>query len=241
VRKIIFPSFAELILIGIVVFIFIFGLSNPFYKEISKICILVTISYWAILVLFGCLTPAVRHTVHLSFDVNPKENRLGYPIVVDFQSQGGFICNNPIIVKAKVINTATPQEKGQLYNTVQLFKENFEEFEIIWPNAKLTKHKKSVFLKGHPDIGAVKLDMKKCSGKSIVAFTMPGKQSCRFLYKTKAGVDVTTPLPKEEDMPEVFLYIGPPETLFQIKAFNTIYALLLAILGFWLRNLLIGF
>lgn|GEM_PF-2930181 len=240
-RKIIFPSSAELILIGIVIFILVFALFNPFYKEISKVCILVTISYWAILVLFGCLTPAVKHTLHLSFDVNPKENRLGYPIEVDFQSQGGFICNNPIIVKARVINTATPQEKGQLYNTTQLFKENFEEFEIVWPNARSTKHKKAAFLKEHTDLGAVKLDMKKCSGKSSIAFTLPGRQSCHFLYKTKAGVDVTTPLPKEENMPEAFLYIAPPETLFQIRSFNIIYALLLAILGLWLRSILSGF
>ena len=239
-RKIIFPSLAEIILVVIIMSIFIFGLFNPLYREIAKTGILTTIYCWAILVLFGLLTPCVKHVFNLSFDFNPEENRLGYPIVVDLQSKGGFICNNPIIAKAKVINVSTPQERGEFYNTTQLFKENFDAFKIIWSSAKPAKRKKVVSLEEVSDIGGVELNIKKCSGKSSIIFTSPGKQSCRFVYKTKTGVPVTTPYPKEEDLPNAFLYISPPETLYQIRIFNIIYALLLVILSFWLRTILNG-
>ena len=239
-KKVIFPSSAELILIGIIVLFFVFGLFNPVYRETCKTCILITVYYWAVLALFGCLTPRVRQTFNLSFDFNPEENRLGYPIAVDLQSQGGFICNNPIIVKAKVINAATPKEKGPLYNTTQLFKENFVAFKIIWSFAKSIRRKQAVTLGEQSDIGGVELNINNCSGKSTIIFTAPGKQSCRFVYKTKTGVPVTTPYPKEEDMPDAFLYISGPETLYQIRVFNMIYALLLVILSFWLRSILSG-
>ena len=112
-KKIIVPSFVEIVLLIIVVLIIVFGALNPPYREISILCILVTIYYWAFLVFFGLLTPYVSHKFNLAFDINPKDNRLGYPITVSLESKGGFICNHPIVVKAQIIDVATPQERGQ--------------------------------------------------------------------------------------------------------------------------------
>ena len=237
-KKIIIPSFVEITLLVIVVLFLIFGVLNPFYREISKLCILITIYYWALLVLFGLLTPYIKHKFNLAFDINPEDNRLGYPIAISLESKGGFICNHPIVVKAEIIDIGTPQERGQTYKTKQLFKENFQEFSVIWSSAKSYQREKSSSLKDRLDIGGVELNMKKCSGKSSIIFTSPGKQCCRLMYKTADGVPVTCPPPKEEDLPYAFLYVSPPEILYQIRTGNIIYGLLLIILSFWLWSIL---
>jgi len=198
-KRTIIPGFAEVALLCIIIFIFFFGAFNPSYRAISKICILTTIYYWAILVFLGWLTPFVYHTVTLAFDADPQHNVLGYPILVSLKSRGGFICNYPITVKAEILSITASEGKGRIYKIVELFKQTFAEFNIIWSSSKSIKQKKPILLEDSSEIGGVQLNIKKCSGKSSIIFTSPGKQSCRFMYKTITGALVRTPLPKEEN------------------------------------------
>ena len=239
-KRSIIPGFAEIALLCIIISIFILGALSPAHRSISKICILITIYYWAILVFFGVLTPPVHRKSTLAFNPNPEYNVLGFPIQVSLKSKGGFICNYPITVKAEISSVAISKGKGTTYNTAELFAQTFAEFNIIWSYSKSNKTKKPILLEDKTDIGGVQIDTKKCSGRSSIIFTSPGKQSCRFMYKTRTGVSVLTPIPKEEDSPDTFLYVSPPETLYQIRAYNMIYGLLLVILSFWLGSILNG-
>ena len=239
-KRTIIPGFVEIALLCIIISIFFFGAFNPPFRAISEICILITIYCWAILVFFGWLTPVVYRKTTLAFDVNPEHNVLGYPILLSLKSRGGFICNYPITIKAKVLSITTSKGKGNTYKTVELFKQTFTEFDIIWSSSKAIKQNKPILMEDGSEIGGVQLNTKTCSGKSSIVFTAPGKQCCRFMYKTRAGIRVLTPLPKEEEAPDTFLYVSPPETLYQIRIGNIIYALLLVILSFWLRSILIS-
>ncbi|MFH1678900.1 MAG: hypothetical protein ABH914_04715 [Candidatus Omnitrophota bacterium] len=234
-RKIIAPGFVEIVFLGIIIFVLIFGANSPVYAEISKTIILFTMCYWAILVSLGMLTPHVRHRFNLAFDFNPKDNKLGYPIQVSCESKGGFICGHPIVVKAEVFNIGTPKEKGKLHDIKRLFKDNFKEFSIVWPSAEPYKPKKGM---AAADAGKVELDMKKCSGKSGIIFTSPGRHTCRLNYQTTGGVPVSSVALNEEDSLKAFLYISPPEILYQIRVINIIYSLSLIILSFLLRSIL---
>ncbi|MFC1592517.1 hypothetical protein ACFL4C_00685 [Candidatus Omnitrophota bacterium] len=226
-RKIIMTGFVESALSVIIVAILVFGVFNPVYRDIAKICVLITLFYWTALVLFGLLIPYVRHSFSLAFDFNPKENRLGYPIVVSFESRGGFICGNPITVKARVIDAGTDKEKGALSETRKLFRENFSEFSVLWPASRLYNDIKQ----GSQGPGSVKLNMKKCAGTSAIAFTAPGKQSCCFMYKTKSGTPTSSSPISEEETPNAFIHISAPETIYQLRVMNMVYSLSLVIIS----------
>jgi len=237
-RKLIIPSFIEIMLLVIIIAILVFATFNPVYRDIAKIGILITICYWALLVIFGLLIPCMRHRFSLAFDFNPKENRLGYPITVSLESRGGFICGNPIIVKSQVIDTAAFKEKGAVAETRRLFRENFVEFSVLWPSSKPYKNKKKFASEDKPEIGAVRLNIKKCSGSSAIVFTSAGRQNCCLVYKTKMGMPVTTAPLTEEDTPAAFLQISPAETLYQLRIINILYGLTLLIVSFLLWNML---
>lgn len=147
-KRMITPGVGEVILFCITFALVLLGILFPHLRPTIKSIILFPIYIWAISALFGFLVSNAKHIFTVFFGGRPEKNEPGVPFLVSLISKGGYICQSPITVKAKVVDIESPNKKGKANGAKKIFKERFEEFNIVWFFSQSYKKKKNGFLKG---------------------------------------------------------------------------------------------
>ena len=227
-------SLMEIILFCVIVVLLVLGILWSDLRTAIKSVILIPVYSWAILAIFGVLTRNVKHSFTIYWGGNPQQKN-GFPLIVRFSSRGGFICQNPINVKAEVVDIV--QSKDNVDEGKKRFKNNFDEFSIFWLGSQSCIRKKSKLFTEQPETGAILIDIQKCSGESEIEFTSPGGYGVNYMNRTKVG-EMKIDSIKQEYIPLSFIHVSPPEVLHNIRLGNVTYGLALFVAGFGLFSLL---
>jgi len=224
----------EIILFCVVILLLALGFFCPDSRPTIKSVISIPIYCWAILALFGFLTPNVKHSFTMYFGGDPSQKK-GYPITISFSSKGGFISQNPINVKAEVVDIKPPEDDAD--EGKERFTEDFDQFHILWIESQSCIKRKGAFLTEQPEAGAILMDIEKCSGESKIEFTSPGKHGIMLMHQKKGGEMQSSKI-DHKDIPKSFIHVSPPEVLHNIRLGNITYGLALFVAGFGLFSLL---
>lgn len=227
-------SLIEIILFCVVVVLLVLGILWSDLRTTIKSIVLIPIYSWAILALFGVLTRSVKHSFTIYWGGNPQQKN-GFPLIVRFSSKGGFICQNPINVKADVVDIV--YSKDDVDEGKKRFKNNFDEFSIFWLGSQSCIRKTSKLFTEQPETGGILIDIQKCSGESEIEFTSPGGYGVNLMHRKKGGKMKIDRI-KQEDIPPSFIHVSPPEALHNIRLGNITYGLALFIAGLGLFSLL---
>jgi len=169
---------------------------------------------WALLAIMGFFIPKITH----SFVFSKTKD---IPIVLKVSSKGGFIAAQRIDISAKIVNLPNEDSK-------QKFRNNFEEFDIVYFKSVAYPIQKTKFLEGEPSCGGVSINMKTCKGNATIAYNKPGMDFPTVLYKNKS--DGTFGKTIFEGDSEMALMVSPAENYIQCRFFSITYGLTLLIL-----------
>lgn len=200
----------EYLFVAITVVLFFFYSNNSIGKE-PIIFVLIS---WALLAIMGFFIPRITH----SFVFSKTKD---IPIVLKVSSKGGFVAGQRINISAKIVNLPTEDSK-------QKFRDNFEEFDLVYFRSVAFPIQDAKFLEGEPSCGGAVLNMKTCKGKATIVFNRPGVFFPTILYKNKS--DGTLGKTMFEGDNDIALLVSPTENYVQFRFFSITYGLTLLIL-----------